>query len=1059
MRISVSSPVSRAALGICSGGRRLSVGGGGAHKTVIPASILLPMSVRKKSGRAKPSDPPSFPARVGLRHGAVPGRGRYSVDGLYRSAAMRATLEHGLAGDAQVTRARIDLRTGNLLVEFDRALSHAEMAWRIDRLLAGKCAIPKGAKKQAPAREKKAGGGKPPPVHESPGAKGHAVSAEEALAAVASRREGLGVEEAASRLREHGPNELPVAKPRSDLAVFIDQFKSLPVAMLGGSAAMSLATGSPLDALVTLGVVGANGGIGYAMESGAEKTIHDITGRGEHRVLVRREGAVRDILSREVVPGDVVVLTPGAFIEADARIVEAVGLTVDESSLTGESVPVSKHAGTLDDRDAPLGERANSVFRGTIVDGGSGLAVVMATGADTEIGRIQALTGEARPPQTPIERELERMGRHLVYLSLGVCGGVFALGVARGLGTMPMLKSAVALAVAAVPEGLPAIATSTLALGLGELKKKNVLVRRLEAVEGLGSLNVLCFDKTGTLTQNSMTVESLLVGAETLHLGTDGFGTEDGHADLKRHEMKKFLEVAALCSEVKIEENGNGPLFHGSPTEVALVDLAARGGVDVAAVRGDNPVDRVAYRTESRKFMVSRHHRLSEEKISLAVKGSPDQVLQRCRVMEVNGSLAALDGEARSKILAENERFASEGLRVLGLAYSHDPANAPEEPKDLIWLGLVAMKDPLRGGMADLMAEFHKAGIRTVMITGDQPATAYAIAREVGLAGAAEPVIVDAAKLDGLSPEAFRGTVAGGNVFARVSPARKLEIIRALQETGMRVGMTGDGINDGPALRAADVGIAMGQGGAQSAQDVADVVIRDDDLTTLGAGIAQGRATYANIRKAIHFLLATNLSEIAIVAAETMAPGDQLESPMEMFWINLVTDILPALGLALEEPEQGIMSVPPRDPEAPMFTADYYKMLASEAGIISAASLAAHGYGLLRYGPGPRTRSITFSTLIGSQLLFALSCRHDRFHGLSGGGLFGNKYLNGTLTAAGALQILPLAWPPLRRLLGLAPIGISDGLVIGGSMLASFAGTEYLLARRTMKNAGPQPVA
>ena len=959
---------------------------------------------------------------------------------------MRARLEHGLAGDPQVVRAYADLKTGNLLVEFDRVLSHEEMAWRIDALLDGK-----SVSAAAACPEEQSGKAS---VSASPTGPWHIATVEEVLAAIATRREGLGVEEAASRLREYGPNELPVARPRSELALLLDQFKSLPVAMLGGSAIMSLATGSPLDALVTLGVVGANGGVGYAMESGAEKTIRDITGHGEHRVLVRREGGVRDVSCRELVPGDVLVLTPGAFIEADARIIEAVGLTVDESSLTGESVPVSKHAGMLDDADAPLSERANCVFRGTIVDGGSGLAVVVATGPKTEIGRIQALTGEARPPQTPIERELDRMGRHLVYLSLGVCGGVFALGVARGLGTMPMLKSAVALAVAAVPEGLPAIATSTLALGLGELKKKNVLVRRLEAVEGLGALNVLCFDKTGTLTQNKMTVESLLVGSKLFHLGSEGFGTEDGRADLKRHEMKKFLEVAALCSEVKIEASDDGPLFHGSPTEVALVDLAVQGGVDVAAVRGDNPVDRVVYRTERRKFMVSRHHRLSEEKISLAVKGSPDQVLQRCQLMELDGALAGLSDDERARIVAENERFAGEGLRVLGLAYSHDPATDPQEPDNLIWLGLVAMKDPLRGGMADLMAEFHKGGIRTIMITGDQPATARAIAREVGLAGDAAPVVVDAAKLEGLSPEAFRETVAGGNVFARVSPARKLEIIRALQETGMRVGMTGDGINDGPALRAADVGIAMGQGGAQSAQDVADVVIRDDDLTTLGAGIAQGRATYANIRKAIHFLLATNLSEIAVIAAETMSPGDQLESPMEMFWINLVTDVLPALGLALEEPEQGIMSVPPRDPDAPMFTTDYYKMLASEAGIISASALAAHAYGLVRYGPGPRTRSLTFTTLIGSQLLHALSCRHDRFHGLTGGELFGNKYLNGTLAAAGALQLLPLAWPPLRRLLGLAPIGIADGLVIGGSMLASFAGNEFLLARRTSREFG-----
>lgn len=990
--------------------------------------------VRRKMHAGSGSD---GACEVHVKHDAVPGRVRLAVPRLYRSRKVKAVLEHGLSRDAAIRGLAADIRTGTLLVEFDPALEHAGIAGRVEYLLMGKSSPPaarSGDEEISPA---------------SADSDWHVREFEEILALFESGRQGLAAEEAAARLARFGPNEVPVAGPRSELAMLLDQFKSLPVALLGGSSLISLGTGSPLDALVTLGVVAANGGIGYAMETGAEKTIRDITGQGEHRVLVQRDGVVSDIPSREVVPGDILVLTPGAFIRADARLVEAIGLTVDESSLTGESLPVAKYAGRLDDPRAPIGERSNCVFRGTVVDGGSGLAVVVATGAATEIGRIQALTGEAHAPQTPIERELERMGRHLVLLSLGVCGGVFALGVARGLGTMPMLKSAVALAVAAVPEGLPAIATSTLAIGLRELKRKNVLVRRLDAVEGLGSLNVLCFDKTGTLTRNSMTVESLFVGGRSWHLGVDGFGTEDGRADLRRHEMKKFLEVAALCSEVKIGNGEGGPSFQGSPTETALVDLALRGGVDVAAVRADNPIDCVIYRTEKRKFMVSLHHRLSEEKISLAVKGSPDQVLERCRLMEVDGSFAALTGKDRETILAENERLAGEGLRVLGLAYSHDAAIDPEEPHDLVWLGLVAMKDPLRGGMADLMAEFHRAGIRTVMITGDQPATARAIAREVGLAGGAEPVVVDTTRLDGLDDEAFRRAVAEGHVFARVSPVRKLEIVRALQAGGWRVGMTGDGINDGPALRAADVGIAMGRDGAQSAREVADVVIRDDDLTTLGAGIAQGRAIYANIRKAIHFLLATNLSEIGVIAAETLIPADQLESPMEIFWINLVTDILPAIGLALEAPEQGIMSIPPRDPATPMFTPDYYRMLASEAAIISAAALGAHGFGLMRYGPGPRTRSLTFSTLVGAQLLHALSCRHDRFHGVGGSELFGNPHLNATLAAAGVLQILPLAVPPLRRLLGLAPVGVVDVAVIGAMMATSFAGNEFLLARRT----------
>jgi Ca2+-transporting ATPase len=855
---------------------------------------------------------------------------------------------------------------------------------------------------------------------------------------------GLSTDDAMERLRRFGENSLAAAAVRSDISIFIGQFNSLPVALLGVSAGVAVMTGGLLDAAVILGVVLINSIIGFITERQAERTITSLTKTGVREVRVLRDGESISTPVERIVPGDVLLLTPGTYIAADVRLLGAHRLSVDESALTGESMPVSKDVEYIAKDDTPLGDRRNMAYMGTNVTGGNGRGLVVATAEATELGQIQTMVGEAEAPETPMQKQLGRMGTQLALLSGGVCVGVFGIGVLRGYAWMQMLKASVSLAVAAVPEGLPAVATTTLSMGIADMRRRNVAIRHLDAVETLGSVQVFCMDKTGTLTMNRMAVVQLYAGGQILDVRDQRMLDEKGHSvdALARDELTKLMQVVALCSETEVRGVPGKLEYEGSATENALVELGAEAGIDVNALRADYPKLKTRYRAEGRPFMSTLHPFLDGKHL-LAVKGSPAEVLELCTNMLRDGKKVRLTAKMRTEILAENQRMAGNALRVLGVAYREmDEAKMPDKTDQLTWLGMAGMADPMRPGMDKLIAQYHAAGIDTMMITGDQSATAQAIGRQLGLSGDKPLQVLESGKLDEMDPELLAGLVRNVHVFARVSPAHKLKIVRALQEAGLVVAMTGDGINDGPALKAADIGVAMGKTGTNVAREVSDVVLEDDNLHTMTIAVGQGRTIYNNIRKMIHFMVSTNLTEIEVMLVGVTAGWGEVMNPMQLLWINLVTDIFPGLALAMEPAEPDIMTRPPRDPEEAIIGRKDLGRMAFESGVIGLGTLGAFLYGMRRYGLGPAASTMAFNTLVLNELAHSLSSRSKYRNVFGGEKLEPNKHLTRAVIGMAVLQVAITVVPGARQLLGTVPLGWMDLAAIGAGTLLPLIANE-----------------
>jgi Ca2+-transporting ATPase len=993
---------------------------------------------------------------------------RLKAQALFRRPDLANKVETRLRRIAGVSSAQASSLTGSILMAFDPGIEHGDMLALAAAAMGGSASKEPHAhpatragvgasraiasartahaiKRQALSAGSRHGDGSASGSRHDAGEADawHAKQASAVLDELATDAErGLSGREAARRLGVFGRNATAERPPTGTLALLGRQVASLPVGLLLGASVVSLLTGGLIDALVTLGVVVANAGIGYGTESGSERIIRNMTRRQPLSVPVVRDGVEAMIDHERLVPGDILLLRPSTVIAADARLFDGNGLMTNEALLTGESEAVEKSGDRMHRAEQPLAERSNMVHKGSFVVSGTGRAVVVATGPATQTGRIEAAAQTVSTPRTPLERDLDNLGSTLALGSLAVCGTFFAAGYLRGRSLVSMASSALALAVATVPEGLPATATTTLALGLRELRRKGVIVRRLEAVEGLGSLQVICFDKTGTLTQNRMHLDQV-------HLGTGGLivdaVTLRASADCTP-AVRRLLEIGALCSEVAFEETPQGLRASGTGTEAALATMAIELGIAPVALRASHPLLQMRFRSEQSRFMTSLHEAPAGG--LLAMKGDPQQVLGRCQLaLEDDGRLTTLTESDRRSIAARNDDLAGRGLRVLGFAFA-EGASATLEDAPLVWSGAAGLKDPVGKGVKRLVARLHKAGIRPVMITGDQAATAEAIAREIGLSGREPLRVLDSTALDRLPPHLLAAVAQRTHVFARVPPTKKLHLVHALQSAGFTVGMSGDGFNDAPALKAANIAIAVGTSSATAARDVADVVVSGDDLGVIAHGIEQGRTILSNIRKSVHYMVSTNLSEVLVLLAETLNRDDVLESPMELLWLNLVTDVLPSLGLALEPSERFVMSTPPRNAEEPLMTATDLRHAAVEAGVIAAAALGAHGYGLLRYGPGRQTRTVTFLSLVAAQLMHALTCRHDRFVALGGRALFGNSALNGALLGSAALQVLPFVLTPLRRLIGVSTPGLADLAVSGAAGLAAFAANEALLAYR-----------
>ncbi|MCF7990794.1 MAG: cation-transporting P-type ATPase [Thiohalocapsa sp.] len=983
-------------------------------------------------------------------HDRVRGRMRLRIEALYRNPQLGRYLADRLEGAAEIYEVRVSELSATLLLRYSKDADRESLLAALADLLdvpdidavseaaraTGTRTAAKGRPPPLPGlrairsllRNDKARTSSHPVVHaEAPNAADnwHALPPPAVLKTLGSSERGLEAAEARRRLLRYGLNTLTTVESRPPLTIVLEQFLTLPVGLLAVSAGVSVVTGGAADAAVIGVVVLINATIGYVTERKADLTIQGLAAMAPQHARVVRDSIDLELEVSQLVPGDVMHLAPGTYVGADMRLLESVHLTLDESALTGESLPVAKDAAVVLPPELALAERRNLAYRGTLVTGGSGRGVVVATAEHTQLGRIQALAAGVATPDTPMQRQLGKLGGQLGVLSAAVCGGVFLVGMLRGIGGLEMLRSAVSLAVAAVPEGLPTVATTTLALGIKQMRRHQVAVRHLDAIETLGSVQVFCLDKTGTLTLNRMSAVTAVVGRTPFELAE--LRSRGSNSDLPARErdgLRLMLTVLALCNELEVDGDGRRS---GSPTEQALIELVERCGLDPDRIRGEHALLEMHQRAEQRPLL-STLHAWRDGRQLVAVKGSPGALLDRCDwLLAPDAALAAADRDA---VLALNDALACKAQRVLGVAYKLIPADEPFEARGLIWLGLIGMTDPLRPDMRRLMAMYHRAGIKTVMITGDQSATAQAVAEQLGLAGDRPLKILDAGSLDKLDPQLLAALVPDVDVFARVSPAHKLRIVQAYQRGGRVVAMTGDGINDGPALKAADIGVAMGGSGTDVARSVADVVLEDDNLHTMEVAVSQGRSIYANIRKTIHFLLATNFSEIALMMAG-IGLGTRLPlSPMQLLWINLLSDIVPGLALAVEPAEPDVMARPPRDPDEPIVTGRALLRMGRESMVITGGALASLGYGLWRYGPGAVSGTLAFQTLTTAQLLHALGCRSEE-RVLWGERRPANPYLSAAVGGALGLQMSTLAVPALRRLLGTSRLGPVDlGVVV-----------------------------
>lgn len=935
---------------------------------------------------------------VRVRHAAVPGRLRLALDGLKRRPERATALLERLARTAPELDVAANPRTGHVLVRHDAQRPADEIVARVDE--AWRALVGPGAGILKP------GPGVPAPWSRDVAAVVAALDVDPAA--------GLTLEDVAHRRARAGPNSVETSPPPGWPRALADQLLTVPVAMLGASAALSAATGARLDAAAIGAVVGLNTAIGLATEKGAERAIAELQRQGRPRCRVRRAAGERVVDAADLVPGDVLVLERGSYVGADARLVAASELAVGEAALTGESGGVDKAADAVVDVPTPLADRRNMVFAGTAVIGGSGLAVVTATGAAAEIGRLQQLAAGAAAPQTPLQRELDQLGRRLALLFAGLCGLIFLTGLARGQGALATLKLAASIAVAAVPEGLPTVATTTLALGVTKMRRHGILVRRLDAVETLGEVETVCLDKTGTLTRNRMALVAVDVG--------DASGPPRAENAWHVH----LLEVAARATEARIDGAGDAAV-DGSPTERALLEGAEALGIDVRALFRASPRLRLRARTERSPLVAAVHG--AAERPRMAVKGSPAAVLERASHRRRGGAVVCLTAADRAALTAANEAMGGQGLRVLAVAEG-EGADALDADR-LVWVGLTGLADPLRDGMAEALARFRRAGAATVMVTGDQTGTALAIARQLDLADGRPLRVLDAGDLAKLDADALAALAARTDVFARVSPSQKLQVVRALQAAGRIVAMTGDGINDSPALKAADVGVAMGRDGTHAARATADVVLESDDVGALADAIAEGRAIYDNIQRSVDFLVATNLSEIGLTAAAGVVGLPPPLTPVQLLWLNLVSDVLPALGLAVEAPGPDVLSRPPRRRDAPLLSACRLRARAREGAVLTGAALAAHVVGTWRYGATEQARTLTLSTLVLAQLLHAYLAR--------GRAIGRNRALDAAVLGTLGVQAAVPFLPGLARILGVRrprPADVLVAVALGAGALA-----------------------
>ncbi|MFH1549864.1 MAG: calcium-translocating P-type ATPase, SERCA-type [Planctomycetota bacterium] len=887
----------------------------------------------------------------------------------------------------------------------------------------------------------------------------HSKSVEENLGALGSDAvRGLPPGEAEKRLAEYGPNELREAPREPLLKRLMAQFTSLIVIVLVVAALISLfiVEGGWKESLIIMGIVLLNGILGFIQEEKAERSLAALKKLASPKARVIRNSETKIMDSRELVPGDIVEIESGDFVPADVRIIEQMNLQLDESPLTGESTPVAKSADCVLDAKTLLAERCNMAFAGTTVTYGRGRCLVAATGMNTEVGKIAGLLQSGTHPKTPLQRKLEGVGRLLIWATLGICIVIFILGLMRGAEPMDMFMTAVSLAVAAIPEGLPAVVTIALALAVQRMVRRHVLVRKLPSVETLGSVTVICTDKTGTLTQNAMTVRKIYADGKTFDLSGAGYGPEgelscNGEKCAPSPALVRALNIGVLCNNADItfdKKNGTANAV-GDPTEAALLAAAARGGVRRETLSGSfKRIDEIPFDSERKLMSVV----VSDEKgkRSLMAKGAPDVVVERCSRMEIDGEILPFDEARRGEILAINREFGAAALRVLAVAYKElDSGETEPEEKDLILCGLFAMMDPPRPEVRAAIEECRTAGIRPVMVTGDHAETAMAVARELGIWNEGDEA-VGGAEIDGISDDELFERVERIRIYARVTAEHKMRIVRAWRRRGQVVAVTGDGVNDAPAIKEAEIGVSMGIAGTDVTKEASDMIITDDNFASIVSGIEEGRSIYANIKKFIHFLLSCNIGEVLTMFIASIFGLPVPLRAAQILWINLVTDSLPALALGVDPPEKDLMRHRPRPPSEPIIPAGEFAIMSIQGLVIAAAALVAFQIGM--ESSETYARTMAFVTLVIAQLFHSFDCRSRR-RSIFANNPFGNRWLIGAVAASFGLQLLVITLPVLQPYFHVTSLRPADWLIIIGLALSPVAATEiikiFYRARRT----------